>query len=251
MSTDEQAVLARNWFYNFELPSGQQTSSYLPAEAAAIHSTRLNMLSRCLQAHYGAEINTKTAIDLACHQGFFSHHLLKLGHRSVLGVDARQEHIDDASLICRAMQHNNAEFKRSDIFALDIAPPAEQFDTVLMFGLLYHLENPVGALRVAHALTRDVCVVETQVAPHMSGQLDWGHYTFVKPMQGSFAVIDETEETHGPEMSTLGICLAPSTQTLLWIMRKIGFRKVELLRPPEGSYEQILHGKRVMVAGYV
>ena len=62
-----------------------------------------------------------------------------------------------------------------------------------MLGLIYHLENPVGAIRKAHALCKDVCLIETQVAPNLSGQLDWGNYTFVKPMMGSFAIIDETE----------------------------------------------------------
>ncbi len=245
-----EKIQQRDWFYTFHLPSGDSTRSYLPAEAQAVHATRLQMLQTCLKDYYGESPADITAIDLACHQGFFSHHLAAAGHRRVTGIDARQEHIDDARLICRALQHDNIEFAQRDVFSL--SPEQDgQFDTVLMFGLLYHLENPVGALRVAKSLCKKVCLVETQVGPHISGQLDWGHYEFVKPMMGSFTVIDESHETHGPEMSTLGICLAPSTQTLIWIMQKIGFDRVELLTPPEGAYEQIRFGKRVMVAGYI
>jgi hypothetical protein len=41
------------------------------------------------------------------------------------------------------------------------------FDVVLCLGLIYHLENPIGALRIARALTAAVCVVESQlVEPH-------------------------------------------------------------------------------------
>lgn len=250
----KQAILEkinqRDWFYNFTLPSGETTTSYLPPEAQHVHDTRLAMMQKCLKSVYGDTAKGHSAIDLACHQGFFSHHLAALGHDSVLGIDARQQHVDDASLICEAMEQSQAQFSRRDVFSLS-AETDGQFDTVLMFGLLYHLENPVGALRVAKALCKKVCLVETQVGPHVSGQLDWGHYEFVKPMMGSFAVIDESDETHGPEMSTLGICLAPSTQTLMWIMQRIGFSRVELLKPPEDSYEQIRHGKRVMVAGYM
>ena len=47
-----------------------------------------------------------------------------------------------------------------------------------MLGLLYHVENPVGALRLARALTRRACVIETQVTPNMTGVVDWGAYTF-------------------------------------------------------------------------
>jgi len=42
----------------------------------------------------------------------------------------------------------------------------------------------------------------------------------------------------------------PSLEALMWIMRKIGFRRVELLEPPADAYEQLRYGKRVMVAGY-
>jgi hypothetical protein len=73
----------------------------------------------------------------------------------------------------------------------------------------------------------------------------------VRPLKGSFGIIDETDDTHGPEASTTGICLVPSVEALLWIMRKIGFARVDVLPPPPDAYEQLLHGKRVMVAGYL
>jgi len=243
-------VLSRPWFYRFELPGGQCTESYLPAEAQAVHSTRLAMLDSCLQALFSGAWSGLRAIDLACHEGFFSAHLAKLGVAEIIGIDARQSHVDDAMLMARALGNSAFTGHCADLF--DIGPERwGSFDIVLNLGLIYHLENPVGALRISRALTRRVCLVETQVAPNLSGPLDWGHYEFVKPMQGSFAVIDETEETHGPEMSTAGICLAPSVEALLWIMRKVGFDRVELLKPPENSYEQHRFGKRVMVAGYV
>ncbi|MEP7097741.1 MAG: hypothetical protein ABI748_08775, partial [Dokdonella sp.] len=69
--------------------------------------------------------------------------------------------------------------------------------------------------------------------------------------KGSFGIIDETDDTHGPEASTTGICLVPSIEALFWIMRKIGFARVELVPPPENAYEQLRYGKRVMVVGYV
>ena len=43
----------------------------------------------------------------------------------------------------------------------------------------------------------------------------------------------------------------PSLEALLWIMRKIGFSRVEVLPPPDDAYEQLRYGKRVMVAGFV
>jgi hypothetical protein len=73
----------------------------------------------------------------------------------------------------------------------------------------------------------------------------------VRPLKGSFGIIDETGETHGPEASTTGICLVPSLEALLWILQRIGFSRVEVLPVPADGYEQLVHHKRVMVAAWV
>jgi hypothetical protein len=249
-TTLEQQALGKTWFYPFRLPSGHVTTTYDGGALDAIHATRLSMLKSALSAEYGDSIANRTVIDIACHQGWFSTQLAQMGARDVLAVDARAEHVADATLIRDALDLKNMRVSQSDVHALS---PETQgtFDIVLMLGLIYHLENPVGALRVARALTKRICLVETQIVPGMTGVVDYGSFRFVRPLKGSFGIIDETEETHGPEASTTGICLVPSLEALFWILRKIGFSRVEMLPPPEDAYEQLRYGKRVMVAGYV
>ncbi len=242
-------VLSRPWFYEFELPDGRTTECYLPPEAHAVHSTRLAMMRNMILPAFGDRWSTTKAIDLACHEGYFSFELAKRGAQ-VLGLDARQEHVDDANLIAKALSLSNFTAQQADVHDVS-AKHYGKFDLVLMLGLIYHLENPIGAIRVAHQLCNHMCLIETQVAPNLSGPLDWGNYQFVKPMMGSFAIVDETEETHGPEMSTKGICLAPSAEALIWIMEKVGFTHVKLIEPPSDGYEQHIHHKRVMAVGYV
>jgi tRNA (mo5U34)-methyltransferase len=246
----EARCLDKTWFYRFRLPSGAVTKSYGEGELDAIHDTRLRMMDAALARALPGGLAGRSAVDLACHQGFFSTELARRGAQRVLGIDARPEHVADAKLIAHTLGMPQVEIAQSVVHAVS----AERFgrhDLVLCFGLIYHLENPVGALRVARELCRDTCLVETQVVPNMSGPVDWGSYRFVKPLMGVMGLIDETYETHGPEMSTTGICLAPSVEGLLWIMRKVGFREVELVPPHEGAYEQHLYGKRVMVMGRV
>jgi len=250
MSTLEDKVLGKTWFYPFRLPSGQVTTTYDGGALDAIHATRLAMLQSALRTEFGDSIAERSVIDVACHQGWFSTQLAQMGAREVLAVDARIEHVADASLIRDALNLRNLHVQQSDVHALD--PEAVgRFDIVLMLGLIYHLENPVGALRTARALTQRICLVETQVVPGLTGVVDYGSYRFVRPLKGSFGIIDETEETHGPEASTTGICLVPSLEALIWIMRKVGFRRVEILEPPQDAYEQLRYGKRVMVLGTV
>jgi tRNA (mo5U34)-methyltransferase len=246
----EQRVLDKTWFYRYRLPSGRETKSYDDGALDAIHATRLAMMDSELSKAYPDGLAGKTAVDLACHQGWFTMALAQRGVAKVTGVDARTEHVEDSRLIAQALGHGNVEIAQHDVHRVG---PDElgTHDVVVCFGLIYHLEDPVGALRVARSLCKGVCLVETQVVPNMSGPVDWGSYRFVKPLKGVFGIIDETYELHGPEMSITGVCLAPSTEGLLWIMQAIGFRDVHVIAPPDDAYEQHRYGKRVMVAGYV
>ena len=158
--------------------------------------------------------------------------------------------MEDSSLIADIYGLQGLSFEQGDIHALD-ARALGQFDVVLMMGLLYHLENPVGALRTCRALCRKLCLIETQIVPGMTGWVDYGGYQYVRPLKGSFGIIDETGDTHGPEASITGICLVPSLEALTWILEKVGFSQVSVLEPPADAYEQLLHHKRVMVAAQV
>jgi hypothetical protein len=250
MSATEQRILEKTWFYRFRLPSGAITSTYDDGALDAIHDTRLSMLKQVIDRDFGGTLAGRNAVDIACHQGWFSTKLVEWRADDVLAVDARAEHVADTTLIRDTLGLSQLRVMQSDVHALE-PDKLGRFDLVLLLGLIYHLENPIGALRQAHALTRRACVVETQVVPGLSGMVDYGSYRFVRPLKGSFGIIDETDDTHGPEASTTGICLVPSVEALVWIMRKIGFSRVELLQPPEDAYEQLRHGKRVMAVGYV
>jgi SAM-dependent methyltransferase len=250
MSAIESEILAKTWFYRFRLPSGAVTQSYDGGALDAIHDTRLAMLDRALAKAWPDGLAGRSAVDLACHQGWFATELARRGADPVLGIEARAEHVADARLIARALALPGLRIEQRDVHQVSAAEFGVH-DLVLCFGLIYHLENPVGALRVARSLCRDLCLVETQVVPNLSGRVDWGSYRFVKPLEGVFGLVDETYETHGPEMSTTGICLAPSVEGLLWVMQKVGFREVGLIEPPDGAYEQHRYGKRVMAYGRV
>ena len=241
----------RQWFYEFDLPDGTTTKSYLPEDVRGIHPTRLAMLWAGL-APIVAQTpwNVLTVVDIACHQGYFATHLARRGCRHVVAVDARAEHIADATLMAEAYGLSNLDALQADVNTLDPASLGT-FDVTLMLGLLYHIENPVGALRLARALTRRALVVETQVSPNMTGIVDWGSYHFQREMVGSLALIDETNVTDNAESSTSGICIVPSYESLLWLLRAVGFARVERIAPPLGAYEQLRSGKRVMVVAHV
>lgn len=244
----EAKALAKTWFYPFRLASGAVTPTYDGGALDGIHLTRRAMLDRALAALFPGAREGLRALDLACHQGYFACHLAAQGFGEVVGIDARPEHVEDARLISGLLGLNRPpRFERLEVEAAAPDRLGGRFDLVLCFGLLYHLENPVGALRRAHALTRRALLIETQVIPGLTGLVDYGSFRFVRPLKGSFGIVDETAETHGPEASTTGICLVPSREALLWILERLGFARIEVLPPPEDGYEQLRFGKRLMV----
>ena len=245
-----ERVRARRWFYEFELPDGSRTKSYLPPGVEKIHTTRLDLLDAALDAAVGRNCASLTAVDLACHQGWFALQLAKRGFREILGVDTREEHLADTRLMAEVLGVTTLRTRRLDLEEAR-AEDIGRFDVTLMLGLLYHLENPVRALRLARAVTRRVLLVETQVVPNLSGSVDWGATQFQRPLVGAFGIVDETGETHAPEAAVRGICLAPSIEALEWLLKRVGFARVERLLPRPDGYEQFVAHKRAMFAAHV
>jgi len=250
MSTLIEQAHSREWFYSYDLPDGSTTPTYHGADIKAIHNTRWQMLQSCLDERLGKSRQGLSALDLASHQGWFAVKMAQTGFSPVLGIDARESHVSDSQLISDIYGLEDLTFQQGDIHAQDTGQLG-QYDVVLMLGLLYHLENPIGALRTCRELCSNLCIIETQIVPGISGYVDYGSYQYVRPLKGSFGVIDETDDTHGPEASITGICLVPSLEALLWTLRKVGFSDVAVLEPPEDAYEQLRYHKRVMVAAQV
>jgi tRNA (mo5U34)-methyltransferase len=252
MTDIQNLCLAKQWFYPFVMPNGQIVPSSHEHQLDLIHDTRTRMMRDFIHRHFGTPVaNHCNAIDIACHQGWFSSKLIEYGFANVLAIDARENHIADSELIFSALdQSSKIQTLQSDVHSLD-THALGQFDLVLCFGLIYHLENPIGALRKSFELCKNVCLIETQIAPGQTGVVDYGSYRFVKQIEASFVVVDETHETHGSEASTQGICLIPNLEGLVWILKKIGFSRVEVLPVPADGYEQLRYGKRAMLAAFI
>ena len=163
MATLIEQALARQWFYSFELPDGSTTPTYQDSDITAIHDTRWQMLQSCLDQRLGNSREGLTALDLASHQGWFSVNMARSGFASVLGIDARESHVEDSQLIRDIYRLDQLSFRQGDIHELD-QEQLGQFDVVLMLGLLYHLENPVGALRTCRSLCKNLCLIEQALA---------------------------------------------------------------------------------------
>ena len=113
---------------------------------------------RRVVAQLKPRLGLSNALDAGCGVGFFSQMLAECG-LNVCGFDGRAENVAEA---CRRFpQIPFAEADIQDRAILELG----SFDFVLCFGLLYHLENPVLAIRNLHALTEKCLLLESMCLP--------------------------------------------------------------------------------------
>ena len=99
-----------------------------------------------------------TALDAGCGVGFFSKTLEECG-LSVCGFDGRAENVAEARNRFPGIPFECADIEDPAILELG------RFDFVLCFGLLYHLENPLLAIRHLRALAEKILFVESMCFP--------------------------------------------------------------------------------------
>lgn len=124
----------------------------------AINEARWTVLQRLLAIAKAEIAPIKSVIDLGAGPGWFAGRLADAGY-DVLGLEGRPELVEVA--------RQRAPGARFEVFDFDAAPlrVSHTADAVACFGLLYHLENPVRALRMCRAMTAGPLFLETMTLP--------------------------------------------------------------------------------------
>jgi SAM-dependent methyltransferase len=173
--------------------------------------TRGEVVSRLL-AELRPALKLRTAIDIGCGFGYFSRFLQSLG-LEVTAVDGRAQNVEEAQRRSPSVRvlHYNAE--DPDLRNLGA------FDLVFCFGLLYHLENPLLAIRNLQAMTQKLLLVESVIFP--------GNEPFM-------ALVDE--EIHD-DQGLNHIAFYPTEACLVKMLYRAGFSSVlRPVRDPDHSH---------------
>ncbi len=239
------------WFYPFDFGNGLRTTSAIPQEVTAIFETRLQMVNSLIDNHFGSRLPGVACIDVGCHEGFYSIAMAKKGIRRVVGVDVRESNLRKARFVAETFGFPEIAFRQGDCERLR-AEEIGQYELTLFLGVLYHLENPMLCLRNVSAMTKELCIVETQVIDEVKGETEWGAREWTRPYQGALAAVDESDEFYADNAETGGtpLALCPSPKALAFMLKQAGFRRTEIVPPPPGAYEQHQRGKRVVCAAY-
>ena len=121
-------------------------------EARSLREARQAFLLEVL-AQIELLLALETALDAGCGIGYFAAALNQSG-LEVAAFDARTENIEEARRRFPQIRFHCANIEDSAVLELGT------FDVTVCFGLLYHLENPLRALRNLYSMTKKVLLVE-------------------------------------------------------------------------------------------
>ena len=112
----------------------------------------------------GGSFEGLTVLDAASNAGGFSIEAAKLGASRVLGFDVVDRYVEQANFVKTVLEVENVDFRKIDLYELD-PETTGTFDVTFCFGLLYHLEDPVGGMRKLASVTRKAMLVDTNTLP--------------------------------------------------------------------------------------
>lgn len=236
------------WMYAWELEG--RVAPIIHPTVASIHATRAALLEGPVRAALEAAGPGARALDLACCEGWFSHQLLEWGAAEVLGVDIREQSIRRADLVRDhlGVSPDRLQFRHADVLDLDPATLGT-FDVVLCVGLIYHVENPMGILRLARELTGSLFAVETQTArietPALFG---FGARNAFESTDAAMAVHFEADQGDNPLASYGGVVsFCPNPAALWTMMQAAGYSDIERLIPGPGHDPDFFTGDRTVL----
>lgn len=177
---------------------------------------------RRVVAELKPELGLATALDAGCGVGFFAQILQECG-LSVGAFDGRAANVAEARKRFPEIPFEQGDIENPGIRALG------EFDLTLCFGLLYHLENPMLAIRHLRGLTRKGLLLESMCIPGNGAGMVW------------------REEPPAADQSLTDIALYPSEACLVKMLYRAGFAavyRVAELPDHDDFRETPLHARR-------
>jgi tRNA (mo5U34)-methyltransferase len=238
---EEMAASVPFWWHSIDLGEGVVTPGEILPEP----------LARVLESLRLPDLRGRTVLDVGAYDGFYSFEAERRGARRVVALDHYVWSMDIAATMrywreCKERgavpqpyhtlpgnwrpdllpgkrgydtAHNAlgskvetvvADFMETDLAALGT------FDVVLYLGILYHMENPLHALKRLAAVTGELAVIETEAT------------LFPDFEQHAVCEFFETNELN----ADVSNWWAPNAKALAGLCRAAGFRRVDVLVGP-------------------
>ena len=161
----------------------------------------------------------------------------------MLGFDIVDRYIEQANMIKKALDVDQAEFRVMSID--DVTPETTgSFDIVLCLGILYHLQDPVGAMGRLAAVSKRAMLVDTNITHNrlIRGQPYWRSNVAPRGRETGTTSAWRTEER--------AFQFTPSASAVEQLMEFLGFSSIRRLPDTEKTLDPRYHkGRRATFLG--
>lgn len=210
--------------HNILLPNGVRT---VPERSVTLeNSPWFKQIVRHIRIVFGKTTEGIRIVDLGCCEGGYSIELAKLGY-DVTGIDIRRRNLKHAEGLKRVFKLRNVHFQMADVN--DFAEFGE-FDVVLCWGILYHLEDPARLLEKIGENCKKLLLLDTHFAfgenesethpnPHRLGEI-----CFHKGLQGRW--FREYAPNTSDEVKEGAIWSANSNEQSFWLKKEYLIQKI-------------------------
>ncbi len=167
-------------------------------------------ISRARMGHLdtlGLPLDGRTVLDVGAGVGHLAQYFVKRGC-DVTCTDGRQSNIDRMFQLYPDLKSAVLDVQTEALTRLG------RFDVVFCYGLLYHLESPVPALRNMASVCKHLLLLETQVCDHVLPILRMG------------------QEDTSADQALTGLGGRPSPSYVVMIFRKVGFEFIYAPKTP-------------------
>jgi SAM-dependent methyltransferase len=198
--------------YLVRIPKRTYSQEPIPsfAEGRVFDDDLATHINRARLAHLASlrlELAGRRVLDVGCGVGHFADFYVRQGC-DVVGLDGRTENIEQMARRYPRVRGCVGDAQDFDLSSLGT------FDIVHCYGLLYHLDNPVAALRRMEAVCNELLVLETIVC------------------DSSRPLMILVDEDRSANQALAGLACRPSPSFVAMALNRIGFPFVYGARTP-------------------
>lgn len=142
-----------------------QTTPFLKSSITGASPNRLNWRAQILLAENQSLLQNKRVLDLGSHDGRFSYACLKLGAKSITGIEGRPHLVNNANANLKQLGYSSEQYQfiQGDVFEELPAIRRGSFDTILCFGFFYHTIRQADLLTEIVRMRPNNLILDTTV----------------------------------------------------------------------------------------
>lgn len=208
-----------------------------PVELTRVSNLIKHAFPRLLEA-CGGSFKGKRVLDIACNCGGFSVEAAKYESDFTLGIDMMDQYIEQANFIKNSLQLDQVEFKKMNVDQISESSVG-LFDVTFCFGILYHFENPIDAMKRIASVTKKYMLVDTKILLPPNSESSFFKkpiWEMDLPLVSSNKSIDST--TSKWRSKTPVAQFNPNENAVFKLLEFLGFSKVEKLSPLQNGLEE-------------